>query len=70
MTTISSRRAFKGFTLPEILVTISIAALVGIVVFLVLNAGMTLYAKNTADTPFITPANLFGKKGTQLAGFT
>jgi prepilin-type N-terminal cleavage/methylation domain-containing protein len=48
MTTISSRRAFKGFTLPEILVTISIAALVGIVVFLVLNTGMTLYAKNTA----------------------
>jgi len=45
MTTISSRRAFKGFTLPEILVTISIAALVGIVVFLVLNTGMTLYAK-------------------------
>lgn len=37
-----------GFTFIEILVTMGITLLVGMMVFLVLNAGMVLYAKNTA----------------------
>lgn len=43
-----SGRASRGFTLVEILVTMGISLLVGMMVFLVLNAGMVLYAKNTA----------------------
>ena len=38
----------RGFTLPELLVTMSIMTLVGMMIFLVLNSGMVLYAKNTA----------------------
>ncbi len=38
----------SGFTLAEILITAAIFALVGGMVFLILNAGMILYAKNTA----------------------
>ncbi len=37
-----------GFTLVEMLVTIGITTLVGMMIFLVLNSGMVLYAKNTA----------------------
>ena len=33
-------------------------------------ASKPIYAKKTAETPFITPENLFGKKGTQFSGFT
>ncbi len=42
------RRPSRGFTLPEVLVTMAILTLVGLMVFLVLNSGMVLYAKNTA----------------------
>ncbi len=42
------QRRSGGFTLVEVLVTSSILALVGLMVFLVLNSGMVLYAKNTA----------------------
>lgn len=42
------QRARRGFTLAEILVTMGIMMLVGLIVFLVLNTGMVLYAKNTA----------------------
>jgi len=38
----------RGLTLPEMLVTMSIMTLVGLMIFLVLNSGMVLYAKNTA----------------------
>lgn len=38
----------EAFTLAEILVTIGITTLVGGMVFLILNSGMILYAKNTA----------------------
>lgn len=41
-------RSPGGFTLSEILITMGISVLVGMMVFLVLNAGMVLYAKNTA----------------------
>lgn len=44
----SPRLSRRGFTLAEILVTMGISLLVGMMVFLVLNAGMVLYAKNTA----------------------
>ncbi|MGI8438171.1 MAG: PulJ/GspJ family protein [Chthoniobacterales bacterium] len=45
---LSPRLSRRGFTLAEILVTMGISLLVGMMVFLVLNAGMVLYAKNTA----------------------
>jgi prepilin-type N-terminal cleavage/methylation domain-containing protein len=38
----------SGFTLPEMMVTIGVMTIVGMMVFLVLNSGMVLYAKNTA----------------------
>jgi hypothetical protein len=38
----------RGFTLAELSVTMAITLLVGMMIFLILNAGMTLYAKNTA----------------------
>ena len=41
-------RSPAGFTLPEILVTMGIMSIVGLMIFLVLNSGMVLYAKNTA----------------------
>ena len=41
-------RARRGFTLAEILVTMGIVMLVGLMIFLILNTGMVLYAKNTA----------------------
>lgn len=44
----SRLRSQRGFTLTELLVTMSITVLVGLMIFLVLNVGMTLYAKNTA----------------------
>src|ERR1044071_5618992 len=46
--TIAPRKADTAFTLPELMVTMGILGLVGLMVFLVLNSGMTLYAKNTA----------------------
>ncbi|MGB8340611.1 MAG: hypothetical protein WCE51_03400 [Chthoniobacterales bacterium] len=42
------RESPGGFTLVEMLVTIGIVTLVGLMLFLVLNSGMVLYAKNTA----------------------
>ncbi len=45
---LSKRPDHHAFTLVEVMVTVSIAALVGGMIFLVLNAGMNLYAKNTA----------------------
>ncbi len=42
------RQPRSGSTLPEMLVTVAILTLVGLMVFLVLNTGMVLYAKNTA----------------------
>jgi hypothetical protein len=41
-------RARWGFTLAEVLVTMGITMLVGLMIFLVLNSSMVLYAKNTA----------------------
>lgn len=38
----------RGYTLVEMSVTLGVALLVGMIVFLVLNTGMVLYAKNTA----------------------
>ena len=38
----------RGFTLPEVMVATAIMTLVGLMIFLVLNSGMVLYAKNTA----------------------
>ncbi len=46
--TTASPRPPRGFTLPEILVSMGITAIVGLMIFLVLNSGMVLYAKNTA----------------------
>ena len=46
--TARTRKAGGAFTLPELMVTMGIVGLVGLMVFLVLNSGMTLYAKNTA----------------------
>jgi len=40
--------AAAGFSLVEMMVTMGVSALVGLMVFLVLNSGMVLYAKNTA----------------------
>jgi prepilin-type N-terminal cleavage/methylation domain-containing protein len=45
---VAKNRSPKGFTLPEILITMGIMAIVGLMIFLVLNSGMVLYAKNTA----------------------
>lgn len=45
---ISRRSPAPGFTLPEVLITMAIMTIVGIMVVLVLNSGMVLYAKNTA----------------------
>jgi len=42
------RLAQQGFTLVEMLVTIAVTTVVGGMVFLILNSGMVLYAKNTA----------------------
>lgn len=44
----SSRRLTRGFTLAEVSVAMGIALIVGLMIFLVLNSGMVLYAKNTA----------------------
>lgn len=38
----------RGFTLPEVMVSTAIMTVVGLIIFLVLNSGMVLYAKNTA----------------------
>jgi prepilin-type N-terminal cleavage/methylation domain-containing protein len=40
--------AAAGFSLVEMMVTMAVSAIVGLMVFLVLNSGMVLYAKNTA----------------------
>lgn len=45
---IADRPAGRGFTLIEVLVAMGIMTIVGMIVFLVLNSGMVLYAKNTA----------------------
>jgi prepilin-type N-terminal cleavage/methylation domain-containing protein len=45
---LSSPRFSRGFTLPEILIAMGIMTIVGMMIFLVLNSGMVLYAKNTA----------------------
>lgn len=47
MKTIRSR-ATAGLTLAEVMVTVGIVTLVGLMIFLVLNTSMVLYAKNTA----------------------
>ena len=44
----SSDSRISGFTLVEVSITIAVAMLVGGMVFIFLNAGMNLYAKNTA----------------------
>ena len=44
----SPQKAPVGFTLVETMVSVAIMSLVGLMVFLVLNSGMVLYAKNTA----------------------
>ena len=41
-------RPTRGFTLPEVMVSTAIMMVVGLMIFLVLNSGMVLYAKNTA----------------------
>jgi prepilin-type N-terminal cleavage/methylation domain-containing protein len=46
--TLFRRSSLRGFTLVELMVTVGIFAGVGLMVFLVLNTGMVLYAKNTA----------------------
>lgn len=46
--TINRLESSRGFTLPELLVTVGISALVGGMIFFILNSGMVLYAKNTA----------------------
>jgi prepilin-type N-terminal cleavage/methylation domain-containing protein len=43
-----SARPTRGFTLPEVLISMGIMTIVGLMIFLVLNSGMVLYAKNTA----------------------
>ena len=48
MRLLHSDRSARGYTLVEILITMGISVFVGMMVFLVLNAGMVLYAKNTA----------------------
>ena len=46
--TTARRLSHRGFTLAEIMVTMAVMTIVGLMVFLVLNSGMVLYAKNTA----------------------
>ena len=41
-------RSARGFTLPELIISMGIMTIVGLMIFLVLNSGMVLYAKNTA----------------------
>lgn len=48
MTKTSLNQRSAGTTLVELMITISIVVLVGGMVFIFLNTGMTLYAKNTA----------------------
>ncbi len=43
-----SPRSLRGFTLIEVAVAMGIMTIVGMMIFLVLNSGMVLYAKNTA----------------------
>jgi len=38
----------RGFTLAEVMVSTAIMTVVGLMIFLILNSGMVLYAKNTA----------------------
>src|SRR5712691_7569027 len=45
---IARRLSSGGYTLVEIMVTMGVMTIVGAMVFLVLNSGMVLYAKNTA----------------------
>ena len=45
---IVQRLSIRGYTLVEIMVTMGVMTIVGLMVFLVLNSGMVLYAKNTA----------------------
>jgi hypothetical protein len=42
------RRQTCGFTLPELMISTAIMTAVGLMIFLVLNSAMVLYAKNTA----------------------
>ena len=44
----AGRESHNGFTLVELLITMGIVTVVGMMIFLVLNSGMVLYAKNTA----------------------
>ena len=46
--TVARNRSAGGFTLVEVIVTSGIMMMVGLMIFLVLNSGMVLYAKNTA----------------------
>ena len=41
----------RGLTLVELMVTVGIFALVGLMVFLILNTGMVLYAKTLRSIP-------------------
>lgn len=45
---LARRHCSSGFTLPEMMVTVAVMTIVGVMVYLVLNSGMVLYAKNTA----------------------
>ena len=47
MKTLSSTST-RGFTIAEMMVAACVMAFVGVMIFLVLNSGMVLYAKNTA----------------------
>ncbi|HEY1770713.1 MAG TPA: prepilin-type N-terminal cleavage/methylation domain-containing protein [Chthoniobacterales bacterium] len=46
--TLSARRSAAGFTLVEMVVAMGVSLLVGLMIFLVFNTAMVLYAKNTA----------------------
>lgn len=46
--TLTFPRPSRGFTLIEVLISMGIMTIVGMMIFLVLNSGMVLYAKNTA----------------------
>jgi len=41
-------RRIRGFSLIEVLISMGVMTIVGLMIFLVLNSGMVLYAKNTA----------------------
>ena len=45
---VASPSSIRGFTLPEVLVAMAIMTIVGMMIYLVLNSGMLLYARNTA----------------------